>query len=1070
MKISKVFFSFIMHLLLLNLESLDSFSQQPVFTPVPSPSGRWSSIITGSQDPKGYMWFGANGLHRYDGYSYKSYFHDPLNPSSLAYNRTEVIYADRRGFIWVGTNRMGLDRLDPETGIFTHFRHDPNDPNSISNDTISAILEDRDGKIWVGTEHSGLNCIDPITGSIIRFRHNSSDTTSLSYDKVTSLYEDRQGTLWIGTGFLWHGGDLKVRDLTLKEGGLNRFNRATKNFTRYLNDPNDPSSLIDNRVRAIFEDSKGRFWVGTSGDGLHTMNRERGIFERHSYNVKDPNGLSRSPVKNTLPWADDMITFVREDAAGIIWIGTLMGGLNRYDPQSKKMEHYESLKEKSTNKNQGTNFWSSYTSKDGVLWIFTWDGVYRMDPLHKQIPYYAIGSPVTTLLQDGTGKLWMGSSIKGFANEGLLCYDTDRVTKQRFVHDIADTTSLSSNYVYSIFEDSKGAIWIGTQNGLNRYDHQSKKFRRYLSSTHNYGITAIYEDRDGSFWLGTNVENVGLVLMNRQDGTFKYYRQHRTDTTSLNYRGISCIKEDNAGNLWVGTFEGGGGLKRFDKSTKKFQDYLPRTNISHILEDADGVLWIGTNRGSYYFNRSNQGFVLFKNQAAGLTENTPVRRILEDDQHSLWINTSIGLFRLRHNRSDISFFGKKFDGGFKGKTGEFFFGDDNGYYIFSPELLKGNSAAPKLNITEFRLGDNVVTPGKGGPLSLPVSQTKTIRLNYNENVFSFEFAGIHYSSPQDNRHLVMLENFDNNWRKVSGEKTAYYYNVPPGRYIFRVKVGNSDGIWTEKAIDIIINPPWWRTWWAYISFILILAGLIYAFIRYRINKIRVQHEIALQKHRATELEMQTLRAQMNPHFIFNCLSSINRFILKNESESASDYLTKFSRLIRMVLNNSNKSTIILEDELEMLRLYLDLERLRFKNSFDYRIIFHNNFDAASIFIPPLLLQPFAENAIWHGLMQKEGQGNLEVAFELEDNRLNCCITDNGIGRKKAEVLKSRSVEKQKSMGMQITAERLALLNKDVDQTIFSIEDLVDASGQPAGTRVTLKIRYRETNEKFSSRL
>ena len=166
----------------------------------------------------------------------------------------------------------------------------------------------------------------------------------------------------------------------------------------------------------------------------------------------------------------------------------------------------------------------------------------------------------------------------------------------------------------------------------------------------------------------------------------------------------------------------------------------------------------------------------------------------------------------------------------------------------------------------------------------------------------------------------------------------------------------------------------------------------------------------------------------------------------------------------MVLNNSKNSLIILEDELEMLRLYLDLERLRFKNSFDYSISFYNHFDVLSIFIPPLLLQPFAENAIWHGLMHKEGQGMLELAFELQKNVLNCYITDNGVGRKKAEALKSKSAEKQKSMGMQITAERIALLNKDIEQTIFDVEDLIDDKGQAAGTRVTLKIRYKDLVE------
>ena len=232
----------------------------------------------------------------------------------------------------------------------------------------------------------------------------------------------------------------------------------------------------------------------------------------------------------------------------------------------------------------------------------------------------------------------------------------------------------------------------------------------------------------------------------------------------------------------------------------------------------------------------------------------------------------------------------------------------------------------------------------------------------------------------------------------------------------------------------------------------------------QLQKLESERTRAELQQQATELEMQALRAQMNPHFIFNCLSSINHFILKNESEIASDYLTKFSRLIRMVLNNSKNPLINLEDELEMLRLYLDLERLRFNNSFDYNIGFNNHFDISSIFIPPLLLQPFAENAIWHGLMNKKGQGILEFAFELDNHVLNCYITDNGIGRKKAETLKSKSSEKQKSMGMQITAERLALFNNNTEQTIYSVEDLVDAEGQPAGTTVTLKIRYRETSE------
>ena len=220
----------------------------------------------------------------------------------------------------------------------------------------------------------------------------------------------------------------------------------------------------------------------------------------------------------------------------------------------------------------------------------------------------------------------------------------------------------------------------------------------------------------------------------------------------------------------------------------------------------------------------------------------------------------------------------------------------------------------------------------------------------------------------------------------------------------------------------------------------------------------------LQQH-VTELEMQALRAQMNPHFIFNCLNSINRFILKNETEAASNYLTKFSRLIRMALTHSKKNFIGLEDELEMLKLYLDMERLRFKDAFEYSIIFKNSLDIGNVFVPPLLLQPFAENAIWHGLMHKEGPGHLEIELRIDQKILTCTIADDGVGRSKAEELKKRSVEKSKSMGLQITTDRLTLLNKDSEQlAFFNIEDIINEEGKPAGTRVILKMNYKDLME------
>jgi tetratricopeptide (TPR) repeat protein len=249
---------------------------------------------------------------------------------------------------------------------------------------------------------------------------------------------------------------------------------------------------------------------------------------------------------------------------------------------------------------------------------------------------------------------------------------------------------------------------------------------------------------------------------------------------------------------------------------------------------------------------------------------------------------------------------------------------------------------------------------------------------------------------------------------------------------------------------------------------LILAG-IFIFrnltLKRKNDKLQNSKQQAELQERATRLEMQALRAQMNPHFIFNCLSSINCFILENETEKASDYLTRFSRLIRMVLTNSEKPLITLDEELKMLKLYLDMERLRFENSFDYNITYTNDVEAGTVLVPPLLLQPFCENAIWHGLMNKEGQGHLNITIRKENEFLNCVITDDGIGRAKAGELNSGSATKERSMGLKITTERLSLFNQDKEvNTFYEIDDVLDENGVVAGTKVSIKIRYKNLME------
>jgi len=263
----------------------------------------------------------------------------------------------------------------------------------------------------------------------------------------------------------------------------------------------------------------------------------------------------------------------------------------------------------------------------------------------------------------------------------------------------------------------------------------------------------------------------------------------------------------------------------------------------------------------------------------------------------------------------------------------------------------------------------------------------------------------------------------------------------------------------------MISSAFWNTWWFRITATLFIFGLFYAIIRYRlrqkfllqVERAEKERQMAELKQKGTELEMQALRAQMNPHFIFNSLNSINRFILQNNKAQASEYLTKFSKLVRMILQNSQAAIITLESELESLELYLSLEALRFNYHFDYKISVSKNLDISALQVPPLILQPYVENAIWHGLMHKEEKGQLDVEVSEEKDHLYFKITDNGVGREKAAALASKSATKHKSMGLRITAHRIAMLHSS--QTLMSpvtINDLVDAEGNGAGTEVTIK--------------
>jgi len=995
-----------------------------------------------TQDKWGYMWFVDQTnkcLVRFDEYRMKTYRNDPLDTNSIDGVNHECIAADSTGCIWVDAAR-GVDKFDPYTGKFIHFRYPP---TKALRREIYKILIDHLGTVWVGT-NVGLDRLDQKTGKFFHYAHKENDPSSLSFNIVRSLYEDHQGVLWIGTGFPF---------LPEKGGGLNRFDRKTETFTSYRHEPDNPHSLINDKIGAIFEDSRGTFWVCTQGDGLHIMDRKTGSFTRLPYDPNHPEKLSRPPVNKGNPM--DHITFITEDMTGAIWIGTYAAGINRYDPVKKKITHYQS-----GNGFPDSTCWTSFLSRDGVLWISTENSelLYRVDPSQgSTISSISTVDVARDFVEDRQGYLWVATR-----GNGLLKYDQHKNLIKQYKNDPSNPLSLNDNRVNSLFQNQDDIIWVGTWKGLQIFNKVTQQFSRIPNSLNlkdslDDAITAIFQDNQGLMWFGR--WSGGLIQYNPKDSSFKHYYSNTEDSASIGTNVITDILEDRSGELWVGGF--GEGINRLNRETGSFKHYMSFYKVQDLYEDSGGRLWAGTTDGLYLYNQKEDRFTSFFDPLAEMNSFS-IEAIIEDNAKDLWLKSDSAIIKLNPITKETFIYGGRFGirpnsmfffgGIYKNRQGQIYIGHDYGFYTFFPEELAVRTDL-KVIITDLFINALPVLPGKGSPIQKPAEEISDLELKYNQNNITFDFAAIDYRE-QATKYFTRLETYDNAWRKAVSEKSSTYFNVPPGTYVYRVRAYNSEGVKTEKAITIRIYPPWWLTWWFITSAISLLVASFYLLIRWW--STRKQLERTEKEKQIVELEMQALRSQMNPHFIFNSLNSINMFILENNKLQASEYLSKFSRLIRLILQNSQEAFISLEKELEALQLYLELEFLRFVNKFEYKIAVEDNIDTTMLKVPPLIIQPYAENAIWHGLMHKKEKGHLDIHVYAKDEMMFCKITDDGIGRKKATDLKSKSGSTQKSMGMRITADRIAILQQQ-SKTSITITDLVLSDGSPGGTEVLIKI-------------
>ena len=815
------------------------------------------NVIAFAQDQEGFMWFGTfDGIIRYDGVNFTQFTHDPADSNSLSHALVTDLIVDHNNMLWVGTFYEGFNKFDPKTKDFTHYKHDPDDPASLSQNYVSTIYEDKSGWLWIGTGSKGLNLFHKDTGTFTRFKHDPINPNSISGNSIRSIVEDPDSSktvLWIGTN-----------------RGLNRFDVKRNEFTHFLHDPDNPTSLSHNNVRSVEVSRSGDLWIGTAR-GLNKFDRKEQTFTHYYHDPNDPHSLHF-----------DYIGHLIEDSRGHLWIASGDGVLDRLIPGStvlaKEMKSASPEKERFfLYTHDPTNPYSLkdteyiqaiYEDRAGSIWIgYRESGINCFDRNTENFTNYQRQSSnpnslsndiVNCVREDQTGIVWIGTMGGGLNR-------LDRVSGEftHYKHDPDDTTTLLSNDVLDIREDPdhKGEIlWIGTKRGLNKFYVKEGKFASYLRG---YSIWNMMVDKSGNLWLGSHtkslfkfdrenhsytnyqydpeykiswgqwidfihedhdeegilwlsISNEGMVRFNSHTGTFTKYVHDPSDTTSIQENTHLSFYEDKSGNFWVGRLSG---LDRFDKETETFAQVKPKgdfriNRVRGFTEDDNGNLWLGAKNGLFRFN-----------PGTGLIKRFTIRDGLCNNSYN-----STGF------RSPI--------------TGEMFWGGNNGLTIFHPDSIIDNQYSPPIVITAFK------KYGREVELGAPLALLDEIALEHDNKVISFEYVALNFINPERNQYAYMLEGFDQNWVFVGNKRDVTYTNLDPGRYVFRVKGSNNDGIWNETSasIAITIPPPPWKSWWAYILYVLATGIAVYAAWHATLTRARIRNELKMKSFEAQKFQ------------------------------------------------------------------------------------------------------------------------------------------------------------------------------------------------------------------------
>jgi ligand-binding sensor domain-containing protein/signal transduction histidine kinase len=835
------------------------------------------TVKTILQDRAGFMWFGTQGgLNRYDGYRMRVYRSDPGDPASLPDNYIQASYEDGDGRLWFGT-RGGLARFDEATQKFVRYPFVSGSERVARNRAVAAIVGDGAGGLWIGTG-DGLIRIDTASGRFRAFRHDSGDPGSLRDDRVTALALDGRGGLWVGTGV-----------------GIDHLPAGAASFDHYDIDPHGDAKR--NTVTSLSMGQSGVLWIGT-GAGLDAWRIGDGPPQRR--HVGQEEGMGDAGIRT-----------LYHDAGNNLWVGTDLDGLKWRDPVSQRFVSYtnQAFDRHSMSDNQVS---AVRIDRTGTLWVGTmFGGLNRADlasggfgsftllPGEQSGQATSISRKVRAIATGADGRLWLGT-----IGAGLVHIEPISGRAERIRHDPARRDSLPDDTVNAVLP-GRGRLWVGSPTGLSWRDADTGRFTTVALGKDAAGnnVQDLMLDRTGSLWVATRG---GLFLLGPDDHILSAWRHDSLDPSSLGEDSGYALLEDRKGTIWVGTENG---LDRFDRASGTFSHFrhddkdpatLRHNRVYYLYESARGELWVGTAAGLHRMERDAGGRTLFRYfPVTTAHEPVPIGAILEGGRGELWVSTTVGLTRVDPATGDFKSYSAKdglLDGTYfvgsaaLGADGELHFGGVNGMTSFMPDAVRDNPYPAQPVITDFLVQNRSRLPRPGG-------QALQVALPYRDNVFTLEFAALHYADPQSNRFAYRLQGFDQDWTETdAGKRFATYTNLDPGHYVFEVRAANKDGLWSDApaSIGITIAPPVWMTWWFRLVAALTVIGIGVALYRLRIRVLVQQTErlertvgartaeLVLQKEAAEQQKEAALQARRN----IALLSDIGRELTANLDDEA----------------------------------------------------------------------------------------------------------------------------------------------------------------------------------------